>query len=133
MTIRKKAARTALILLCAALVLPPLTSCGLFKSRPSGIYVEEGAEYPYSCRIEGDTIVWLFCGEEESRTTFTVRTQKAYEFHGGLYRIVTDGMPFPDPCDDMLFWDKDNDRLLLSLFASDGTVVESYLTPGREG
>ena len=130
----KRIARTALVLLCAALVLPPLASCGSFKSRPSGVYVEEGTEYPFSCKIEGDTFVWCLSGEEQYRTSFRLAYQKAGTGrYAGKYRLTTDGMPFPDPCDDMLFWDRDNDLFVYSFFSTDGITHESYLTPGREG
>ena len=127
---KKRLVRAAFALFAAALFLPVFSGCG---NKPSGVYAEEGAEYPYSCLVEGNALSWRFCGEEEARTTFRLRKEGPLGYHPGLYRIVTDGMPFPDPCDDMLFWDRENDRLLLSLFASDGTVMESYLTRGREG
>ena len=128
----KRILRAALVLLCAALILSILSSCS--KSKPSGIYVEEGTEYPFSCRLEGSTLVWSFCGEEECRSVYSLRYQKAgSDYYPGLYRIVTDGMPFPDPCDDMLFWNRDNDLLIFSFFSTDGVTHEARLTPAREG
>ena len=121
----------------AAFLLIPTFLSALFLSscagrRLSGVFVEE-AEYPYSCRIDGKTLVWLFCGEEEYRGGFALRKEGPHDYHPGLFRIVTPEMPFPDPCDDMLFWDADNDCLLLSLFSSDGVAHESRLVRGREG
>ncbi|MBR4205741.1 MAG: hypothetical protein IKQ92_09715 [Clostridia bacterium] len=128
----KRIIRAALVLLCAALILSTISSCS--KSKPSGIYVEEGTEYPFSCRLEGSTLVWSFCGEEECRNVYSLRYQKAgSDYYPGLYRIVTDGMPFPDPCDDMLFWDRDNDLLIFSFFSTDGVTHEARLMPAREG
>ena len=130
----KRTLRILAALFCAALVLLPLASCrGLTKNNPSGVYVEEGTEYPFSCKFEGDAFVWLFCGEEQYRTTYTLRYEKPGDYYPGLFRVVTPDLPFPDPCDDMLFWDKDNDLFVYSFFSTDGITHESRLLPGREG
>ena len=130
----KKFFRTLRALLCAALLLLPLVSClALGKNKPSGTYIEEGTEYPFSCTFEGNTLVWLFCGEEEYRTTYVLRYEKNKDLCPGLFRVVTPDMPFPDPCDNMLFWDRDNDLFVYSFFSTDGVTHESRLLPGREG
>ena len=124
--------RAVLALLCAALLLLPLASC-LMKNRPSGVYVEEGTEYPFSCKFEGEAFVWSFCGEELYRTSCMLRYETSKDNYPGMFRIVTPDMPFPDPCDDMLFWDQDNDLLVYRFFSTDGVTHESCLLPGREG
>ena len=126
----KKVFRILSALLGAALALLPLASC-LTKDAPSGVYAEEGEDPLFSCKFEGDGFVWFVDGEEQYRTTFRLAYQKTGDEYPGMFRIITPDLPFPDPCDDMLFWDKDNDLLIRLTYASDGDRVESRFLPGR--